>query len=206
MQGRKSLRPNTEGFLFVLSKRNPSDSKEKRFWCLSIRKICPLVRVVTGFRVVIPVSNAFSASPTVRCSLRSRHYLANFHHVSGASEAKPTAAGQAALGCKEARLTNGCPPLVRRAAQLPPGAAWSLGKTKEMGWHVGLAGPRPAQSPPARESAKACESAVRVRSSSSMSCAPATARWCVQRPGAASTAMATRIRRSGAGSTSESST
>ena len=82
----------------------------------------------------------------------------------------------------------------------------SLGKTKEIGWHMGLAGPRPAQSPPARESAKACESAVRVRSSSSMSCAPATARWCVQRPGAASTAMATRIRRSGAGSTSESST
>ena len=29
MQGRKSLRPISEGFLFVLSKRNPSDSKEK---------------------------------------------------------------------------------------------------------------------------------------------------------------------------------
>ena len=182
---------------FCLRQKKPLRLQRKALWCGSIRKICPLVWVVTDFQVVIPVSNAFSASPTVRCSLRSRHYLANFHNVSGASEAKPTAAGQAALGCKEARLTNGCPPLVRRAAQLPPGAAWSLGKTKEMGWH---------QPSPARERAKACESAVRARSSSSMSCAPATARWCVQRPGAASTAMATRIRRSGAGSTSESST
>ena len=31
-------------------------------------------------------------------------------------------------------------PTAGRTAHLPPGAAWSLGKTKEMGWHVGLAG------------------------------------------------------------------
>ena len=38
MQGLGSLQDPSERFLFVLSKRNPSDSKEKTLWCVSEAK------------------------------------------------------------------------------------------------------------------------------------------------------------------------
>ena len=65
-----------------------------------------------------------AAWPTVRCSLRSRHYLANYRPVSGASEAKP---GCAWRPWTVPRSTERLP-TVGRAAQIPAavGRLWSL--------------------------------------------------------------------------------
>ena len=76
---------------FGLAQRNGSGAPKKNAPVL----IGAFLRVFTGFQastVVIPLSNAFSASPSVHCFAYARG-TADHHPVSGASEAKPTAVG-----------------------------------------------------------------------------------------------------------------
>ena len=59
------------GFFFAC-KKNSLRHPRKALWCAPIRKICLLVRVVTDFRVVIPVSDSFAQRRPRLASLRSR--------------------------------------------------------------------------------------------------------------------------------------
>ena len=96
VQGRGPLRATCHPISLVLPKETGVAPQRKTLWCRPER----FLRVFTGFqlsKVVIPVSNEFSAPPTVRCSLRSRHYLAGFHQLAArAKRSQPrSAAGKA---------------------------------------------------------------------------------------------------------------
>ena len=72
MQGRKSLRPISEGFLFALSKRNPSDSKEKTALVLIVGGCC-LLRASTCLKWSSRHRMGVQHRRPCVASLRSRH-------------------------------------------------------------------------------------------------------------------------------------
>ena len=156
MQGRKSLRPRCHPISLVLPKETGVAPQRKTLRCESER----FLRIFAAFQlsnVVIPSMNEFSASPTVHCFAYARG-TADHHPVSGASEAKPTAAGDAEHPFDNGMTTHDTLKPVKDSSRLRCAPErFSLGRHTRVfgqdqrnGVAKGLAGARPCSCPPPR--------------------------------------------------------